>query len=160
MGNVVLCFWPVPINQVQIVVPVQLSLGPALSLLWSRIGFIWLGNLNTLWIFRFLIQNDWHTPSIPWFTLPQTDTTQSTENHLRPHSPCTLCLPATALWEALQDNCLQNNPVKKQFHPNCNKPSELGTLRIKHGLYVLCSVYFCIVTYFKNLSYPDRKSVV
>ena len=61
-----------------------------------------------------------------------------------PTSPCTLCLPATALWGALQDDCLQNNPVKKQFHPNCNKLSELGTLRIKHGPYVLCSVYFCM----------------
>lgn len=62
------------------------------------------------------------------------------KDHVGSHSPCTLYLPVTALWEALQVSCLQNKLLQKQLLSNCNH-YELWTLRrVVHGFCVCLNV--------------------
>lgn len=60
-------------------------------------------------------------------------------DHLRSHSA--QCVSLTALWKALQVNCLYNSRLQKQVHPICDENSELWTLRrVEHGTYACLDV--------------------
>lgn len=91
---------------------------------------VWFGSLETLSRKKLQCISNWASKltSSPWPSLEslhrKRTRRKALQDHLESHSPCTLCLSVPALWEALQINCLQNNPFQKQFHPNCNQQSE------------------------------------